>query len=226
MKKIYIACFAILPLFAYATPVTEGTYIGSQNKRISLANWEYDGVQQYSLMMVDSYRDNTSYLTTSKSNKIQSNQKVIFNVPHNPYDDEDSLLGATSNCQVEVKFSNNEFQLKTLDGCLFSERVFNDSYAYSKKSSSIPKKYWGKWGDCSEPAYIKEEQISPDSYYSYGVLDVEEMPNKIRVKGVTLDEGTVSTNDITFDFLSNNRVNVNIDYWDDNKEYRNLKKCS
>lgn len=144
MKKLLIICITALPLFAYASPVTEGTYIGSQGKRINLSNWEYDGVQQYSLMMVDSYRDNTSYLTSSKSNKIQSNQKVIFNVPHNPYDDEVNYSGATSNCQIKVNFSNNEFQLKTLNGYSFSEKVFNDSYAYSKKSSTIPKKYWGK----------------------------------------------------------------------------------
>ena len=215
-----------LPLFAYAAPVTEGTYIGSQNKRINLSNWEYDGVQQYSLMLVDSYRNNTSYLTTSKSNKIQSNQKVIFNVPHNPYNDEDSYERTTNNCQVEVKFSKNEFQFKSLDECSLSEKVFNDSYAYSQKSSSIPKKYWGKWGDCAEPAYIKEDQISPDSYYNYGVLDVEELPNKVRVTGVTFDEGTVSTSEITFEFLNNNKININMDYWDNNKGYRNLKKCS
>ena len=226
MKKLYIALITTLPLFAYAIPVTEGTYIGSQGKRINVANWEYDGVQQYSLMLVDSYRNNTSYLTTSKSNKIQSNQKVIFNAPHNPYDDEDNYAEVTSNCQVEVSFSKNEFQLKSLNDCSLSEKIFNDSYAYSKKSSSIPKKYWGKWGNCSEPAYIKEGQISPDSYYNYGVLDVEELPNKIIVTGVTFDEGSVGTNEITFEFLNNDKVNVNMDYWDDNKEYRNLKKCS
>lgn len=217
---------AALPLFTYAASITEGTYIGSQNKRINLSNWEHDGVQQYSLMLVDSYRNNTSYLTTSKSDKIQSNQRVIFNVPHNPYDDEGSYSGIASNCQVELIFSKNEFQLKTLSKCSLSDKVFNDSYAYSKKSSSIPKKYWGKWGNCSDPAYIREDQISPDSYYNYGVLNVEELPNKIRVTGVTFDEGSVSTNEITFEFLKNNRVNINMDYWDDNKDYRNLKKCS
>jgi hypothetical protein len=224
MKKLYIACIAALPLFAYAAPVTEGTYIGSQGKRINLAHWEYDGVQQYSLMLVDSYRDNTSYLMTSKSSKIQSDQKVLFNVPNNPYEDDDS--GSESNCQVEINFLNNEFQLKSLNGCSSIERIFNDSYAYSKKSSSIPKKYWGKWGDCSEPTYIKEDQVSIDSYYNYGILDVEEISNKLRVTGVTYDEGSVGTNDITFEFLNNNRVSVNMDYWDDNKEYQNLKKCS
>lgn len=223
MKKLWIACLAALPLFANAAVVTEGAYIGSQNKRISLANWEYEGVQQYSLMLVDNYRDTSAYLTTAKANKIQNNQRVIFNVPHNPYDEEDSGRASKSSCQVEVKFAGSEFQLKSLDGCSFDENIFNDSYAYSKKASIIPKKYWGKWGDCADPTYITKDTVSIESYYNHGIIGYEETANGIVINGVTFDEGYVNTSDLTFKFLKNNAVSFKSD-WSDG--FKTLKSCT
>ena len=223
MKKLLIASLTVFPLYATAAVVTEGTYIGSQNKRISLANWEYDGVQQYSLMLVDKYRNTTSYLTTVKANKIQNNQRVIFNVPHNPYDKDDDRQASKSNCQVEVKFTGSEFQLKSLGGCSFDERIFNGSYVYSKKASLIPKKYWGKWGDCSEPTYITEDSVSVESYYNFGVLGYDETDNKLIVNGVTFDHGSVNSNYLTFKFLKNDAVSFNAD-WNDG--FETLKSCT
>lgn len=222
MKKLLIACLAALPLFATAAVVTEGTYIGHRDQRVKLSNWDNDGVQQYTLMLADSYRDKTNFLTAAKSKKIQDNQMVLFSVPHNPYDEDDRGRASKSNCQVEVKFSGGEFQLKALNGCSADEKIFNGSFAYSKKASLIPKKYWGKWGDCSEPTYITEDSVSVDSYYNHGVLGYEETANGIIINGVTFDEGYVNTSDLTFKFLKNGAVSFKAGWQD---KFETLKSC-
>lgn len=223
MKKLLVACIAALPLFATAASVTEGTYIGAQNKRIHLQDWEREGVHHYSLMLVDRYRDSTSYLETTKSKKIQSGDQVVFNVPHNPYDDEDGDAVSNSSCQVEVKFNGSEFQLKALNDCAFNEKIFNDSYAYSKKASFIPEKYWGKWGDCAEPTYITKDNVSIESYWGYAVLGYDETDDGVIINAANLDHGSVNSQSLYFRFLKKDAVGLSGHRIND--EIETLKSC-
>ena len=158
MFKKALFLFSILPLTAMATPVVEGVYVSGTNKRVHLSSFDYEGAKHYELFLGNMIGD-SSFVTASKAKPIQDGSIVVFMVPESGYLDYQSNLG----CQVEARFSPNEIQLKNLSNCTSTERAFNGSYVYSKKSSIVPKKYQGSWGDCDLPKAIREPAFLSDS---------------------------------------------------------------
>jgi hypothetical protein len=217
MIKKLLALIALFPLTAYAAPVTEGVYIGHPSKRLHLESWKYEDTIQYGLTLANSNGD-SSYVIATKANKIQNNQKVTFNVPENIYITMDGEVDKNAGCLVEATFSPNEIQLKSLAGCSSVERAFNGNYAYSKKSSYIPSKYWGKWGECEYPAgsrqgpFLNATSGSTEGTYRFDVIGIgHTSPTEINLTGVYHIEGTQRVSEIRFDYLKNNRVRTNND---------------
>lgn len=224
MLKKALALFLVLPLTAMATPVVEGVYISGTNKRIHLSSFEYEGAKHYELFLANMIGD-SSFVTASKAKAIQDNDTVVFTVPESGYLDHQSNLG----CQMQVRFSPHEIQLKNLSNCISTERAFNGSYVYSKQSSVVPKKYHGSWGDCDYPkasresAFLNENEGSPNGTQHFKVIKVEpSASNELNVTGAFYYEADPVIHTINYKYLPDNSVNIQAD-WDD--EPSNYKKC-
>lgn len=224
MLKKAIALSSILPLTAMAAPIAEGTYVSGSHKRVYLSSFEYEGAKHYELFLANMIGD-SSFVTTSKAKPIQDNSTVVFTVPESAYLEYQPNLG----CQVEVKFSPNEIQLKNLTNCTSVEKAFNGSYVYSKQSSIIPKKYQGAWGDCDlpkairEPAFLSENKGSSNGTQRFDVIKVDPMSsNELNVTGAFYYEADPVIHTINYKYLSDKSVSIKAD-WDDNSS--NYKKC-
>ncbi len=217
MIKKFFALIALLPLTATAAPVIEGVYIGHPSKRLHLESWEYEGTIQYGLTLAN-LNGESSYVVASKAKKIQDNQKITFNTPENPYITMDGEVDKNAGCLVEATLSPNEIQLKSLSGCSQVEKTFNGSYAYSKASSYVPSKYWGKWGECEYPAdsrdaaFLNATSGSTSGTYRFDVIGIgHSSPKEINLTGVYHIEGTQSVSEIKFEYLPNNKVRTTND---------------
>lgn len=212
MTKKLFALIALLPLTATATPVIEGVYVSHPSKRLHLESWEYEGTVQYGLTLAN-LNGESSYVVASKAKQIQDNQKVIFNTPENRYITMEGDIDENAGCLIEAIFSPNEIQLRSLDGCRQVAKSFNGSYAYSKASSYVPSKYWGKWGECEYPAdsrdaaFLNATSGSTNGTYRFDVIGVGySSPKEINLTGVYHVEGTQSVSEIKFEYLPNNKV--------------------
>ena len=224
MFKKALVLLSILPLTAMAAPVAEGTYVSGTNKRVHLSSFDYEGSKHYELFLANMIGD-SSFVIASKANPIQDDQSIIFTVPKSDYLDYQFNLG----CQVEVNFSPNEIQLKSLNNCTSTERAFNGSYVYSKQSSLVPKKYQGAWGDCElpkairEPAFLNENAGSSNGVQRFRVIKVDPLSsNELNVIGAFYYEADPVIHTINYKYLSDKSVSVKAD-WDDNSS--NYKKC-
>lgn len=223
VKKAIVLLF-VLPLTAMAAPVVEGTYVSGTNKRIHLSSFDYEGSKHYELFLANMTGD-SSFVTASKSKPIQDNQAVIFSVPESAYLEYQSNLG----CQVEVKFSPNEIQLKNLNNCTFTERAFNGSYVYSQQSSVVPKKYQGAWGDCDlhkairEPAFLSANRGSSNGVQRFDVIKVDPVSsNELNVMGAFYYEANPVVSTINYKYLPDKSVSIKADWNDASSTY---KKC-
>lgn len=217
MTKRLFALIALLPLTATAAPVIEGVYIGHPSKRVHLESWDYEGTLQYGLTLAN-LNGESSYVVASKAKKIQDNQKVTFTTPENPYIVMEEGVDKNAGCLVEASFSPNEIQLKNLSGCSQVEKSFNGNYAYSKSSSYVPSKYWGKWGECKYPAdsrdaaFLNATSGSTNGTYRFDVIGIGySSPKEINLTGVYHVEGTQSVSEIKFEYLPNNKVRTTND---------------
>lgn len=213
-----------LPLTAMAAPIAEGTYVSGSHKRVHLSSFEYEGAKHYELFLANMIGD-SSFVTTSKAKPIQNNSTVVFTVPESAYLE----YQPNSGCQVEARFSPNEIQLKDLSNCTSTERAFNGSYVYSKKSSIVPKKYQGSWGDCDlpkairEPAFLSDSKGSSNGTQRFDVIKVDPMSsNELNVTGAFYYEADPVIHTINYKYLPDKSVSVKAD-WDDNSS--NYKKC-
>lgn len=224
MLKQALVLFSILPLTAMATPVVEGVYVSGTNKRVHLSSFDYEGAKHYELFLANMIGD-SSFITTSKAKPVQDGSTVVFTVPESGYLDYQSNLG----CSVEVDFSSNEIQLKSLTNCTSTERAFNGSYVYSKKSSIVPKKYQGSWGDCDlpkairEPAFLSDSKGSSNGTQRFDVIKVDPISsNELNVIGAFYYEADPVIHTINYKYLSDKSVSIKAD-WDDSSS--NYKKC-
>lgn len=224
MLKKAIALFSILPLTAIAAPIAEGTYVSGSHKRVHLSSFEHEGAKHYELFLANMIGD-SSFVTTSKAKPIQDDSTVVFTVPESGYLDYQSNLG----CQVEARFSPNEIQLKNLSNCTSTERAFNGSYVYSKKSSIVPKKYQGSWGECRYPkssreqAFLSENKGSSNGTQHFKVIKVEpSSSNELNVTGAFYYEAEPAIHTINYKYLSDKSVRIKAD-WDDAAS--TYKKC-
>lgn len=224
MLKRALVLFSILPLTAMAAPVAEGVYVSGTNKRVHLSSFEYEGAKHYELFLANMIGD-SSFVIASKAKPIQDNSTVVFTVPESGYLDYQSNLG----CQVEARFSPNEIQLKNLSNCTSTERAFNGSYVYSKKSSIVPKKYQGSWGDCDlpkairEPAFLSDSKGSSNGTQRFDVIKVDPISsNELNVTGAFYYEADPVIHTINYKYLPDKSVRVKAD-WNDNSSL--YKKC-
>lgn len=224
MLKQALVLFSILPLTAMAAPVVEGVYVSGTNKRVHLSSFEYEGAKHYELFLANMIGD-SSFITTSKAKPIQDNQTVVFTVPESGYLDYQSNLG----CQVEARFSPNEIQLKNSSNCTSTERAFNGSYVYSKKSSIVPKKYQGSWGDCDlpkairEPAFLSANRGSSNGVQRFDVIKVDPVSsNELNVMGAFYYEANPVVSTINYKYLPDQSVSIKADWNDASSTY---KKC-
>lgn len=224
MFKKALFLFSILPLTAMAAPVVEGVYVSGTNKRVHLSSFDYEGSKHYELFLANMIGD-SSFVTASKAKPIQDGSIVVFTVPESGYLDYQSNLG----CQVEARFSPNEIQLNNLSNCTSTERAFNGSYVYSKKSSIVPKKYQGSWGDCDLPkssreqAFLSENKGSSNGTQHFKVIKVEpSSSNELNVTGAFYYEAEPAIHTINYKYLSDKSVRIKAD-WDDAAS--TYKKC-
>ncbi|WP_201596316.1 hypothetical protein [Psychrobacter vallis] len=224
MSKIISALIMMLPMTAMAAPVAEGTYVSGSNKRVHLSSFDYEGSKHYELFLANMTGD-SSFVTASKAKPIQDDQSIIFTVPESAYLEYQPNLG----CQVEVKFSPNEIQLKSLNNCTSTERAFNGSYVYSKQSSIVPKKYQGSWGDCDlpkairEPAFLNANRVSSNGVQRFRVIKVDPISsNEVNVIGAFYYEADPVIHKINYKYLSDKSVSIKAD-WDNTS--LNYKKC-
>jgi hypothetical protein len=220
IKKLFALIIALLPLAATAAPVIEGVYVSHPSKRLHLESWDYEGTVQYGLTLAN-LNGESSYVVASKARKVQDNQKVIFNTPENRYITMEDEVDENAGCLIEATFSPNEIQLKSFDGCRQVAKYFNGSYAYSKASSYVPSKYWGKWGECEYPAdsrdaaFLNATSGSTSGTYKFDVIGVGySSPKEINLTGVYHVEGTQSVSEIKFEYLPNNKVRTTNDITD------------
>lgn len=224
MFKKALVLLSILPLTAMAAPVVEGVYVSGTNKRVHLSSFDYEGSKHYELFLANMMGD-SSFIAASKAKPIQDESTVVFTVPESGYLEYQPNLG----CQVEVKFSPNEMQLKNLNNCTSTERAFNGSYVYSQRSSVVPKKYQGSWGDCDlpkairEPAFLSDSKGSSNGTQRFNVIKVDPISsNELNVIGAFYYEADPVIHTINYKYLSDKSVNIKAD-WEDNSS--NYKKC-
>lgn len=210
MSKIISALIMMLPMTAMAAPVAEGTYVSGSNKRVHLSSFDYEGSKHYELFLANMIGD-SSFITASKAKPIQDDQSIIFTVPESAYLEYQSNLG----CQVEVKFSPNEIQLKSLNNCTSTERAFNGSYVYSKQSSIVPEKYQGSWGDCDlpkairEPAFLNANRGSSNGVQRFDVIKVDPISsNELNVTGAFYYEADPVIHTIKYEYLPDKGVRI------------------
>lgn len=222
-KKALVLLF-ILPLTAMAAPVVEGTYVSGSHKRVHLSSFDYEGSKHYELFLANLTGD-SSFITASKAKPIQDAQSIIFTVPESAYLEYQPNLG----CQVEVKFSPNEIQLKSLTNCTSIEKSFNGSYVYSKQSSIVPQKYQGSWGECQYPkssreqAFLSENRGSSNGTQRFDVIKVDPISsNELNVTGAFYYEADPVIHTINYKYLPDKSVRIKAD-WDDNSLI--YKKC-
>lgn len=222
-KKALVLLF-ILPLTAMAAPVVEGTYVSGSHKRVHLSSFDYEGSKHYELFLANLTGD-SSFITASKAKPIQDAQSIIFTVPESAYLEYQPNLG----CQVEVKFSPNEIQLKSLTNCTSIEKAFNGSYVYSKQSSIVPQKYQGSWGECQYPkssreqAFLSENRGSSNGTQRFDVIKVDPISsNELNVTGAFYYEADPVIHTINYKYLPDKSVRIKAD-WDDNSLI--YKKC-
>ena len=224
MLKQALVLFFILPLTAMATPVVEGVYVSGTNKRVHLSSFEYEGAKHYELFLANMIGD-SSFITASKAKPIQDDSTVVFTVPESGYLDYQSNLG----CRVEVDFSSNEIQLKSLTNCTSTEKAFNGSYVYSKQSSIVPKKYQGSWGECQYPksnreqSFLSENRGSSNGTQYFKVIKVEpSSSNELNVTGAFYYEADPVIHTINYKYLPDKSVRIKADWNDNSSTY---KKC-
>lgn len=224
MLKQALVLFSILPLTAMAAPVVEGVYVSGTNKRVHLSSFEYEGAKHYELFLANMIGD-SSFITTSKAKPIQDGSTVVFTVPESAYLEYQPNLG----CQVEVKFSPNEIQLKNLTNCTSIEKAFNGSYVYSKQSSIIPKKYQGSWVDCDlpkairEPAFLSGSKGSSNGTQHFKVIKVEpSSSNVLNVTGAFYYEANPVVDSVRYEYLADKSVRIQAGWNDSASTY---KKC-
>ena len=224
MLKQALVLFSILPLTAMATPVVEGVYVSGTNKRVHLSSFEYEGAKHYELFLANMIGD-SSFITASKAKPIQDDSSVVFTVPESGYLDYQSNLG----CRVEVDFSSNEIQLKSLTNCTSTEKAFNGSYVYSKQSSIVPQKYQGAWGECQYPksnreqSFLSENRGSSNGTQYFKVIKVEpSSSNELNVTGAFYYEADPVIHTINYKYLPDKSVRIKAD-WNDNSSI--YKKC-
>ncbi len=210
MFKKALVLLSILPLTAMAAPVMEGVYVSGTNKRVHLSSFDYEGSKHYELFLANMIGD-SSFVTASKAKPIQDGSIIVFTVPESGYLDYQSNLG----CQVEAKFSPNEIQLNNLSNCTSTERAFNGSYVYSKKSSIVPKKYQGSWGDCDlpkairEPAFLSDSKGSSNGTQRFDVIKVDPMSsNELNVTGAFYYEADPVIDTINYKYLPDKSVRI------------------
>ena len=223
MTKLYFLSLLLIPCLVDAAPIQEGTYIGVNGKKLNISAYHHNGTYQYQLIMQRPETGDIRHIVASESVKIEDNQQVIFTVPDNAFDEENPA----SQCQTNISFLNSKILVSAASNCDLQEQGYNGQYAFSQQSSFIPQKYWGKWDDCTEPAYIKKGTFSADGYHNYGVLGVVEKGNGLELYGYTIDEGEASDEHMDFKFHKNGKVDITIIY-DGIKPVikKNLKACS
>lgn len=224
MLKQALVLFSILPLTAMAAPVVEGVYVSGTNKRVHLSSFEYEGAKHYELFLANMIGD-SSFITTSKAKPIQDGSTVVFTVPESAYLEYQPNLG----CQVEVKFSPNEIQLKSLNNCTSIEKAFNGSYVYSKKSSLVPKKYQGAWGECEyakasrQSAFLSDSTGSSNGTQHFKVIKVEPgSSNVLNVTGAFYYEANPVVDSVRYEYLADKSVRIQAGWNDSASTY---KKC-
>ena len=224
MLKQALVLFSILPLTAMATPVVEGVYVSGTNKRVHLSSFEYEDAKHYELFLANMIGD-SSFVIASKAKPIQDGSTVVFTVPESGYLDYQSNLG----CRVEVDFSSNEIQLKSLTNCTSTEKAFNGSYVYSKQSSIVPQKYQGSWGECQYPksnreqSFLSENRGSSNGTQYFKVIKVEpSSSNELNVTGAFYYEADPVIHTINYKYLPDKSVRIKAD-WNDNSSI--YKKC-
>jgi len=224
LLKKALVLFSVLPLTAMAAPVIEGTYVSGTNKRVHLSSFNYEGSKHYELFLANLIGD-SSFVIASKAKPIQDNQTVVFSVPESGYLDYQPNLG----CRVEVSFTPNEIQLKSLNNCTSVEKAFNGSYVYSKQSSIVPKKYQGSWGECEYPkkgrsqAFLSDNEGSPNGTQSFKVIKVTPYSsNLLSVTGAFNYESDPVVHTIEYKYLPNKDVQTKADW---NDSFTTYKKC-
>lgn len=224
MSKIISALIMMLPMTTMAAPVAEGTYVSGSNKRVHLSSFDYEGSKHYELFLANMIGD-SSFITASKAKPIQDDQSIIFTVPESAYLEYQPNLG----CQVEVRFSPNEMQLKNLNNCTSTERAFNGSYVYSQQSSVVPKKYQGAWGDCDlpktirEPAFLSANRGSSNGVQRFDVIKVDPISStELNVMGAFYYEADPVVSTINYKYLPDKSVRIKADWNDASLTY---KKC-
>ena len=223
MKNLYFLGALLIPCLAQAVPVQLGTYIGVREKKLNISVYQHAGIYQYQLIMQRPQTGDIRFIVASESKSIEDQQQVMFTVPDNAYDEENPA----SLCQTNISFLGNKILVSAASNCSLEEQGYNGQYAYSEPSSVIPKKYWGKWDDCKEPAYINKSGFSSDGYHHHGVLGVEEKGNILELYGYTIDEGQASSQHMNFKFYKNGKVDITTHYGSVRPRIqKNLKKCT
>lgn len=222
-NKIIASLFAA-PLTAIASPnpVVNGTYINGTHNRVHLSHFKYEGVQNYQLFLANP-NGQSSLVVSSKAKPIQDNQTIIFTVPENPYTDSQPNLG----CRINVKFSPQEMDIQSLERCTKAEKGFDGSYAYSEKSSVVPEKYRGVWGECEyakaerQSVFLDSSAGSPNGVQRFEVLNwTESAANELTVTGVFYYESDPTMHTIQYQYLKNGNIQVKSDWDDDFSVYK------
>ncbi len=224
MKRLLVlAVCGLLSVGAMASDsVKEGVYIGSNGKKINLSSFEDEGIYYYTLAGLHGVSSDILYLESTETDKLKQNSKNIFTEPENAYTEE------ASNCQMQIEFIGNKLYLKSYDGCSKTDKLFIGQYVYSKKSSEIPSKYWGKWSkdnSCGDDSvFIDKTNFSPDGLRTYGIFSTEKVSDDtVILDGYTIDEGAVTNEQSKFIF-GKDGIAVNISYQDEN-QYYTYGKC-
>lgn len=221
LKKILSMAILIFPAISFATnsQVKSGTYLNSY-KKANISFSKNNDIYDYLLILDQGYSKDAMYFISAKTSPIKPNSTTVFVADENRYAEDEFY--EPSKCKIIVHSNQDVIQIETKGECNRSEKSYNGIYAYSKKSSEIPSSFWGRWGDCIEPAFIKKDSFSPDGVYGFGVLGYETNNKTISLYGFSIYEDAIMTGKVTYNFLNDGEVKVKADYWD---KPETLKKC-
>ena len=147
MKKILFLLLLIFGNLSFSEYVKEGTYNGTNDKKIYIGHYSYSDYDEfldkevqkegYTLLGVIGYGHSQIFNVDKKN--IQVGETVEFSIS------EHELNESTQDyrCKLIVKFEENGKISVNTDDCYRDDDIFIGNYAYSEKDSSIPEKYFG-----------------------------------------------------------------------------------
>ena len=171
MKKIIFLLLLLLENLLFSEYVKEGTYNGTNDKKISIERYDYDGEKGYFITAMNGY----VHISTFKIDKyldIAENEIIDFplDTHYKDYEGDDGY-----NCTLKIAFlQNGKLVVDSSDDCGRYDRTLKGKYSYSEKDSFVPEKYIGKWeieGGC---AFITKNTFAYDDRHTNIIVGVKE----------------------------------------------------